>query len=98
MPRARYVFEEIQGHSGQYGGLLVILARGLKTPHNQGRFGLPWPGDGTAMSTATDSVDTLIHPGWIVPVVPRDTVLPDYSIALPGDRNARGFAVARSMP
>jgi 5-methylthioadenosine/S-adenosylhomocysteine deaminase len=38
------------------------------------------------MGTATDSVDTLIHPGWIVPVVPRGTVLPDYSIALTGDR------------
>ena len=38
------------------------------------------------MSTATDSADTLIHPGWIVPVVPRGTVLEDYSIALTGDR------------
>ena len=38
------------------------------------------------MSTATDSADILIHPGWIVPVVPRGTVLEGYSIALTGDR------------
>lgn len=38
------------------------------------------------MSTAIDSADTLIHPGWIVPVVPRGTVLENYSIALTNDR------------
>ena len=38
------------------------------------------------MSTALQAVDTLIHPGWIVPVVPRGTVLENYSIALSGDR------------
>ncbi len=38
------------------------------------------------MNTATDSADTLIHPGWIVPVVPRGTVLENYSIAITGDR------------
>jgi 5-methylthioadenosine/S-adenosylhomocysteine deaminase len=34
------------------------------------------------MSPHTDSVDTLIHPGWIVPVVPRGAVLAGFSIAL----------------
>jgi 5-methylthioadenosine/S-adenosylhomocysteine deaminase len=38
------------------------------------------------MSTSLQAVDTLIHPGWIVPVVPRGTVLESYSIALSGDR------------
>ena len=38
------------------------------------------------MSTATDRADILVHPGWIVPVVPRGTVLEGYSIALTGDR------------
>jgi 5-methylthioadenosine/S-adenosylhomocysteine deaminase len=32
------------------------------------------------------TADTLIHPGWIVPVIPHDTVLQDHSIALTGDR------------
>ncbi len=34
------------------------------------------------MSDLPDSVDTLIHPGWIIPVVPEGVVLEDYSIAL----------------
>jgi len=38
------------------------------------------------MSPQTDTVDTLIHPGWIVPVVPRGAVLKQFSIALTGDR------------
>ena len=38
------------------------------------------------MSTATQTADTLIHPGWIVPVVPRGTVLENYSIAISGSR------------
>jgi 5-methylthioadenosine/S-adenosylhomocysteine deaminase len=32
------------------------------------------------------TADTLIHPGWIVPVIPDGTVLEDHSIALTGDR------------
>jgi 5-methylthioadenosine/S-adenosylhomocysteine deaminase len=32
------------------------------------------------------TADTLIHPGWIVPVIPHDTVLHNHSIALTGDR------------
>ena len=46
----------------------------------------PRPGHAIPMNTATDSADTLIHPGWIVPVVPRGTVLENYSIAISGDR------------
>jgi len=38
------------------------------------------------MSPQPETADTLIHPGWIVPVVPRGTVLENYSIALSGDR------------
>jgi 5-methylthioadenosine/S-adenosylhomocysteine deaminase len=38
------------------------------------------------MSTATQTADTLIHPGWIVPVVPRGTVLENYSIAISDSR------------
>jgi 5-methylthioadenosine/S-adenosylhomocysteine deaminase len=34
------------------------------------------------MSAIPQTADTLIHPGWIVPVVPRGVVLEDYSIAL----------------
>ncbi len=32
------------------------------------------------------TADTLIHPGWIVPVLPHGKVLENYSIALQGDR------------
>ncbi len=32
------------------------------------------------------TADTLIHPGWIVPVIPHGTVLQNHSIALTGDR------------
>ena len=32
------------------------------------------------------TADTLIHPGWIVPVIPHGTVLHNHSIALTGDR------------
>ncbi len=38
------------------------------------------------MSREIDSADTLIHAGWIVPVVPRGAVLENYSIAISGDR------------
>lgn len=34
------------------------------------------------MSKLPDFVDTLIHPSWIIPVVPEGVVLKDYSIAL----------------
>jgi 5-methylthioadenosine/S-adenosylhomocysteine deaminase len=34
------------------------------------------------MNTVPDRADTLIHPGWIVPVVPRGAVLERYSLAL----------------
>ena len=37
-------------------------------------------------SAAPNTVDTLIHPGWIVPVLPHGVVLENYSIALTGDR------------
>ena len=30
--------------------------------------------------------DTLIHPGWVVPVIPQGAVLENYSIALTDDR------------
>ena len=32
------------------------------------------------------TADTLIHPGWIVPVIPHGTILENHSIALTGDR------------
>jgi 5-methylthioadenosine/S-adenosylhomocysteine deaminase len=38
------------------------------------------------MSPQALTADTLIHPDWIVPVVPRGTVLENYSIALTGSR------------
>jgi 5-methylthioadenosine/S-adenosylhomocysteine deaminase len=34
------------------------------------------------MSPQVQTADTLIHPGWLIPVVPRGTVLENYSIAL----------------
>ena len=38
------------------------------------------------MNPQAQTADTLIHPGWIVPVIPRGAVLENYSIALTGDR------------
>jgi 5-methylthioadenosine/S-adenosylhomocysteine deaminase len=37
-------------------------------------------------SPLPSTVDTLIHPGWIVPVLPHGVVLENYSIALTDDR------------
>ncbi len=34
------------------------------------------------------TADTLIHPDWIIPVLPHGVVLEKYSIALTGDRIA----------
>ena len=39
-----------------------------------------------AMNHPPQTVDTLIHPGWIVPVVPRAAVLEQHSLAIAGDR------------
>ena len=38
------------------------------------------------MKLSADTVDTLIHPGWIVPVVPEGEVLTEHSIALRAGR------------
>ncbi len=38
------------------------------------------------MKPQPTTVDTLIHPGWIVPVLPQGVVLENYSIALHRDR------------
>ncbi len=38
------------------------------------------------MSSEPREIDTLIHPRWIVPVVPRGVVLEDYSLAVSGSR------------
>jgi 5-methylthioadenosine/S-adenosylhomocysteine deaminase len=38
------------------------------------------------MKPLPTTVDTLIHAGWIVPVLPHGVVLENYSIALTGDR------------
>ena len=38
------------------------------------------------VDTTMNSVDTLIHPGWIVPVVPRGTVLTGHSLAISDGR------------
>jgi 5-methylthioadenosine/S-adenosylhomocysteine deaminase len=38
------------------------------------------------MDPQAQTADILIHPGWIVPVIPRGAVLENYSIALTGDR------------
>ncbi len=38
------------------------------------------------MSTIPDTADTLLHPEWVVPVVPRGTVLEHYSVAVSGGR------------
>jgi 5-methylthioadenosine/S-adenosylhomocysteine deaminase len=37
------------------------------------------------MTPQTSTVDTLIHPRWIVPVLPRGVVLEGYSLAISGD-------------
>ncbi len=38
------------------------------------------------MSLANSAVDLLIHPGWIVPVLPRGAVLENHSLAVSGGR------------
>lgn len=38
------------------------------------------------MTSTPTAADTLIHPGWIVPVLPHGVVLENYSIALTNDR------------
>jgi 5-methylthioadenosine/S-adenosylhomocysteine deaminase len=38
------------------------------------------------MSAIPDTADTLLHPDWVVPVVPRGTVLEQYSVALADGR------------
>jgi len=38
------------------------------------------------MTAPADTVDTLLHPGWIVPVVPTGAVLTDHSLAVSGGR------------
>ena len=38
------------------------------------------------MQPHAQTADTLIHPGWIVPVLPTGTVLENHSIAITGDR------------
>lgn len=38
------------------------------------------------MHPQAQTADTLIHPGWIVPVLPRGTVLENHSLAITGDR------------
>lgn len=38
------------------------------------------------MTALTDTVDTLIHPGWLVPVVPAGSVLADHSLAVKDGR------------
>ena len=38
------------------------------------------------MTPPVTAVDTLIHPGWIVPVVPHGEVLSGHSVAISGDR------------
>ena len=38
------------------------------------------------MTALPDTVDTLIHPGWIVPVVPAGAVLTGHSLAVSGGR------------
>jgi 5-methylthioadenosine/S-adenosylhomocysteine deaminase len=40
------------------------------------------------MTPPVTAVDTLIHPGWVVPVAPLGEVLSGYSIAISGDRIA----------
>ncbi len=40
------------------------------------------------MKSQQQTADTLIHPDWIVPVLPHGVVLENYSIALTGDRIA----------
>ncbi len=38
------------------------------------------------MSSQAQTADTLIHPGWIVPVIPHGDVLENHSIAITGER------------
>jgi 5-methylthioadenosine/S-adenosylhomocysteine deaminase len=38
------------------------------------------------MNSLSEFVDTLIHPGWIIPVIPEGDVLTGYSIALRDDK------------
>ena len=48
----------------------------------------PWAqiGATTSMNSPTESVDTLIHPGWIVPIAPAAETLIGYSLAIREDR------------
>ena len=38
------------------------------------------------MSAPAETVDTLIHPGWIIPVAPTGQVLENHSLAIRDDR------------
>ncbi len=38
------------------------------------------------MNPQAQTADTLIHPGWIVPIIPHGVVLENHSIAITGDR------------
>lgn len=38
------------------------------------------------MTALTESVDTLLHPGWILPMAPRNEVLSGYSLAIANGR------------
>ncbi|MDX1733248.1 MAG: TRZ/ATZ family hydrolase [Halioglobus sp.] len=55
------------------------------------------------MATSPDSADTLIHPQWVVPVLPHGVILENYSVAVSGGRirallprdEAEGIAAAQ---
>ena len=49
------------------------------------------------MSHAEQTVDTLLHPGWIVPVVPEGEVLTDHSLAIPGAVSAPCYRVRKPI-
>ena len=58
------------------------------------------------MTPSQTDVDTLLHPDWIVPVLPRGTVLKDHSLAITGGRishilpraEAAGLNAVRDLP
>ena len=90
----RHVFAEFRRHSGQPATFTVILCARHANPARELAGWLfftqyshrPATSNETAMSPPTDSADLLIHPGWIVPVVPRGAVLEHFSIALTDGR------------
>jgi len=98
-----------QGCPGAVDAFAVILSRGLHhaPPAAPARTGiLARMSDQTIPdNTLPETADCLIHPQWIVPVIPHATVLENHSIAIEGSRisalvpreAARGIRARREL-